>query len=529
MKLTPVDGDPFSEKKGAYKLRAVKGNPFEEVKTDDPGALGAALIGFGRMSDRLLQGGKQAALTLGKVIPGAVGQSSADELARMREVEQFRDEGYKPLQEQRPVATMLGESAPLVALPMGGSIKAAAAIGAMPGLLEYGSPEDKLKRGAAGAVGSGVGHGVGKAIGAVVSPGMKAASPEVDRLAEVAAREGIPLDASQRTGNQVLQNMKAALSRIPWTASGQQARAAKQGEAFNEAVLRHAGTNAKAATPDVMADAFTAITQKMGDAANSVALTLDDAAVAKIAEVEKNFLRRLPTDQKAVIRSYLEDLTEAIGKEGAIPGDVYNKTRSELGRLAFSTENITVREGAKGLQKALDDAFDRQAPEEAVRAMKEARKEYSRYMTIESAVKKGRSQDGNISPKQLYAQAQQDIPGFARGGGGEFNDVVRAGRQFLPDAVPNSGTPERLMYQNLIAGGAMSGLGATGGLLTTGDASAGALAGLGGFGASKALQGMLNSPQLTKYLMTQVLTEEQKRLLAQMGGKLGLLGAAANY
>jgi hypothetical protein len=235
----------------------------------------------------------------------------------------------------------------------------------------------------------------------------------------------------------------------------------------------------------------------------------------------------LPTDQKPVIGSYLEDLTNIIGKEGGLPGDVYNSTRSELGRIAAETNNNTVRQGAKDLQRVLDDAFDRQAPKEAVRDMKEARSQYAKYLTTAEAQKKGRSTAGDIPAKQAYAQALQDIPGFERKTG-DFEDLVRAGRKFLPDPTPNSGTPERLMYQNLLTAGSMGGLGALGGTLSGGDAVSGASLGLAGFGVSKGAQGLLHSPQFTKYLMSHKLTEAEKKLLARSGGLLGLGIASGN-
>jgi hypothetical protein len=525
VKLIPVDGDPFAEKKKPFKLVPVQGDPFADVPQEDPGVLGSMALGFGRMSDKLIQGAKQMGLTAAQ----ALGNDSAGkELERMAETERFRDEGYAPLQEKRPIASMVGESLPLLAMPMGGSLKAAAALGALPGLVEYGTPEEKLKRGAAGAVGSGVGYGVGKALGAVVSPGMKAASPEAQNLARTAAREGIPLDAAQVTNNPVLQNTKAALSKLPWTATGQAQKAQQQQEAYVGALLRHMGSDGKAATPDVMGEASARLGGNIEGAANSVTLRVDDEMVAGLAKVEKQFLRRLPTDQKPVIQSYLDDLTELIGK-GELPGDVYQSTRSQLGQLAAETHNNTVKHSAKEIQKVLDKWFDRQASPEAVKQMHTAREQYSRYATVRDALKRGRNQDGMPSPKQVYAEALGDIPGLQQGKGGEFGELVRAGRQFLPDTIPNSGTPQQQAYMNLLTAGSMGGLGAMGSALSGNDPSTGALLGLAGFGTSKAAQKMLNSPRLTNYLMQKVLEEEEKRFLAQAGGKLGLLGAAASY
>lgn len=497
----------------------------EKVKTDDPGIMGSIGIGFGRMTDNLMQGVTQAGAHVMGAMNPALKPYAEDYLARQKQQQQFKDEGYKPLQEQHPIATAVGESAPLLAVPAGGSLRAAMALGALPGLIEYGTPEEKLARGGAGAAGNAVGLGVGKVIGKALSPGLEAASPEAGRLADVMASNGIPLDAAQVTGNQVLQNTKAALAKIPWTANGQQARDAAKQTAFNQSVLKFIGSDAKAATPDVMGDAYNAITSKMNDAANSVTLQLDEAALNKLGAVEKNFLRRLPTDQKQIVKSYIDDILEA-GANGGIPGDIYNKTRSDLGKLAFDTENSTIREGVKGIQKVLDDAFDRQAPKEAVDAMREARAQYSKYQTVANSLKKARSTDGNIPAKQLYAQAQHDIPGFERKTG-DFVDLVRGGRQFLPDPIPNSGTPERALYQNLLTAGSMSGLGAASGALAGGDPISGASLGLAGFGLSKGAQGLLNSPMLTKYLMAKVLEERKKELLAQGMASAGLLGATA--
>lgn len=527
MNLVPVDGDPFKDQerlKRYRKLVPAKGNPFVEFQNEDPGSMAAIGLGFGRMADKLVQGGKQAALT----VADAAGSSGARaELARMAEEQRFRDEGYAPLQEQQALPAMLGEAAPLMALPMGGSVKAAAAIGAVPGLLEYGTPEQKMTRAAAGGVGSGIGHLAGKTLGAVVSPGMKPANAEVERLATVAAKEGIPLDAAQVTGNPVMQNVKAALAKVPWTSTSQAQQAQRQQEAYTSAILRKMGQEGAVASPDKMADAHAAIGAKFDGATNGVSIRLDDPVVAGLAKVERDFLRRLPTDQKAVIRSYMDDLTGLLGQE--IPGDVYNLTRSNLGRLAFETDNTTVKQSAKAMQRVLDEAFDRQAPAEAVKLMKAARKEYGIYEDTATALKRGRSQDGQPSPKQMYAAVQAATPGFERGAGGDMADLVRAGRQFLPDTIPNSGTPQQAAMMNLITAGSMGGLGALGGHLSTGDPSAGAAMGLMGFGLSKGIQGLMNSPQFSRYLMTKALEEEQKRLLAQMGGSMGLVGAAANY
>jgi hypothetical protein len=102
---------------------------------------------------------------------------------------------------------------------------------------------------------SGAATGVGAALtgglGRLVAPGMRAANPEAARLAEVAAKEGIPLDAAQRTGKVPRTEGSAQLDSV--TAGAQQADEARQA-AYNTAILKRLKSNASAATPDVLAD-----------------------------------------------------------------------------------------------------------------------------------------------------------------------------------------------------------------------------------------------------------------------------------
>lgn len=487
---------------------------------DEIGPLEAAVIAAGRGADKLKEGVKQLALTPAALFSDSAKQALASQKAEMDEKSRL----YEPLRKARPLATIGGETFPYLFLPMGRSLGAAVGMGALPALTEYGTPQEKLMGAGAGAAGGGIGYGIGKVLGNAISPGMKPESDKAAQLAQVAAKEGVRLDAAQVTGNPVLQNVKAALGTIPWTAGGQaRADAAKQA-AYNAAVLKRIGSNASAATPDVLADAHAGIVGNLAKVSDNVKLVPDEAFVNKLAEFEKSFLRRLPTDQRPVIGSYLQDMTNAIG--GHIPGDAYATARSSLGQIAADSKNATVSTAAKELQKTLDDLFDRQAPKAIVESVHEARKQYGMYLNITKALKNGRSTTGDIPPKQMYAAVADSMPGFAKSTE-PTAELVRAGRQFLPDPVPNSGTAQRAMYANLLTAGSMGGLGAAGSMMAGESPTTGAMVGLAGFGLSKGAQKAINSPVLADYLTNQLISEAAKRRLAHGGGLLGF--GTANY
>lgn len=437
-------------------------------------------------------------------------------------------EAMDALREEFPVTGIVAPAAVDMAFPLGRATKGAGVLrqaaemavpGAIPGLLTADNQgANALMTAGATALGTALTGGIGK----LVAPGVKAASPEAGRLAEVAAKEGIGLDVAQATGGKVAQNVKAALNAVPWTAGAQQADDAARQVAYNKAILSRLKSNAEAATPDVMADIHARITGDLGKAVEGVTLTVDEPLFNAMAEIEAKHLRKLPTDQRGVIMSYLEDVLGAADK--GIPGDTYATARSELGKLAYRSDHSQVVDAAKAIQNALDSAFDRQAPAANVALMKEARPAYKLYSEVAEAVQKARATDGSIPARQFYAAVQRHTPGFERGAGGDVAEVARAGRAFLPDPVPDSGTSQRALYQSLVTMGSMGGLGglgAMGAAFTGNDPTTGALLGLGGFASARAARAALNSPNLTRHLMRD-LTAGQRAAIARAGGLAGL-------
>lgn len=118
-------------------------------QAEDPGFGQTLLIGAGRTFDRIGKGAQQ-------LYYGIKGDEQKQaELAKQAAED---DAAYKPLQELRPWATGIGEALPAMAIPGGGAATMIgnagrmAAAGAIPGMLEYGSLEERAKRGALGAM-----------------------------------------------------------------------------------------------------------------------------------------------------------------------------------------------------------------------------------------------------------------------------------------------------------------------------------------------------------------------------------------
>jgi hypothetical protein len=217
-----------------------------------------------------------------------------------------------------------------------------------------------------------------KAIGKGIS---KAAQPfqslggELGRLAGVLDDAGVDLTPAQKTGSKALRGVETAFSELPLT-SGSQAKIAEgQAEQFNKAVLAKAGIDANKAAPEVML----AGKQKLGKGFEAISkrtmVNVDDALLKKLGEIETEATRRLGPDGSKAVNSFIEDVLATGGK---IDGDVYQRTRSLLGKMAKGTKDDFVGGLLKDLQGALDDA--------AQRSLDDTRRVYANSTDVASAL-----------------------------------------------------------------------------------------------------------------------------------------------
>jgi hypothetical protein len=477
---------------------------------DDVGAGEAALIGAGRTFDRLAQGAKDLALS----VPAYFGSASAkDERAKMAERESENTRLYQQLQDNRPVATFLGEAAPLLAAPVaaGGGLGAAAAASALPGLVEYGTPDERLARGAFGAAGGVAGAVLGKGIARALQPTAGVTDDATRAAIEAAQRIGYKPTAGQQTGSRFLQTMEQQAAKNPiGAATGARSFAQGNQAAINRAALKAIGETGESVTEDSMSAARARLGGLFDSLSANKTIPITPRFEAHVMALKKKTDLAGPFKSPEI--SNLVDSALELSKSGQMTGEAYQAIRSQLtdhARQAAAASKDKLKSSIKGVVGALDDAAESVLTAEEKTAWKMARKQYAAMKTLE---KRGAIKGGDVDPAIIRNALQSGDKGaFARGNlSGELADIARIGNAFRP--LPDSGTATNTVAQLLMTGGA--GMMGPGALAT-------ALAGPAL--VSKGLFSDAGRRYLTKGLMD-VSPELERRLM--MGGA-GLLGLPA--
>lgn len=391
-----------------------------------------------------------------------------------------------------------------------------------------------ITQAASGAMGEGTSEGTGSQIAGIgaamatplamnaasrlISPGMNALNSEQQRLAELLKNEGVNLTPGQQTGSKPIQTLESVLDNLPFSSGMSATEKAGQNAAFNKAVLSRAGISAEAATPDVLNTAKTRLGNEFERISQATTVNLDKNFLSDLQGVVSQYGQKLPSQQKEVFNSYVSDI---LNTGNQMPGTTYQITRSDLGRYAKSIVNTDPRlsNALNGLKSALDSAFNRSAPSAMQDALGSANSQYGNLKTIlKAAAAQGEmGASGNIAPAQLYSAARNAVgtDRFATGKG-DLNDLARAGEVFLKGNVPNSGTAQRSLWQNLLThtpGAIVGGAGA--GAIANPASIPAIIAALSTPPAVKAaMQSRLGTAYLTNQLGTAMAPNVNRQLLA---------------
>lgn len=373
------------------------------------------------------------------------------------------------------------------------------------GTADEGNRLEGAKEGA--AFGAGVGAAtpvIGAALGAVKNAVVpKVASGEVARLAKKAIDEGIPLSRSQIGDSRFAKAISSVTQSVPF--SGAKGFAEKQISAFNKAVLSKAGIKAETATPDVLNKAADDFNKRFASLTARTGVTVDNSLLNEFAGIEAEASRRLGADATKTVKSYVDDILASGGK---IDGKTYQNTRSQLGKMANSTTDSFLKDIYKSMQTALDDAAFKSLPKSSQSEWQQVRKQYGAFKTIQKAMTNSGEQAarGNISPAQLAIAAKSGNSRYAMGAG-ELNDLARIGSAFIKDAIPNSGSPERLAaYGTLFGAPGAFAAGATGA----------ALAPAAGVGASRAFNAINNFQPMVRRAVNNANSITQNQIPSQL-------------
>lgn len=416
-------------------------------------------------------------------------------------------------------------SIPFMMIPGANTYTGATLVGAGMGALEPRTEGEGLGANMAlGAAGGAAGQGVSNLIGRAITPAKSALTSEQTRLAAQALKEGIPLDAAQMTGSKPLQTVKSVLGNMPLTAGNEAARRSTQQTAFNQAVLKKAGETASEASPEVIDQMFSRLGGNFTDIYKRNTVKVDDALLDGLGRIEKQYGMVLDPNQKAIISRNIDAI---LGDGSAMAGETYQATRSLMGRLQKS-QDPNLSQAAKGIKNALDEAAERSLNKSDLSLLKETQRQYGNAKTISNAMKVAAGTSGDIPGPSLRTAAKQGGDNFTRGKG-DLNDLARIGETFMKDAgANNSGTARHALMQNLMTGGigGIGGYAGSGGDLQTAGMAAGA-----GLLGPKAIQMLLNNPQMQNYLVSselrQLLGQGAQRTLSPMltgAGAAGLLG-----
>ena len=427
---------------------------------------------------------------------------------------------YKPQTTAGRYAGAVAEFLPGMLFPVAGAAGAGAQLGrrfalnvAAPGVVSEtageatkGTALEPYAR-AGGALVGGVAPQI---VGRMVSPGAinRSSAKGVERAeyVDVMRKEGVPLSAGDISGNRSIKWAESVAADTPGAASKAATFRDAQSEKYVEAVLKKAGIDAKAATPEVIDQAFTRIGNAFESAAQRIAVPLNvqkgavnvQSRVAKIADDYERITE--PSLRSALPRAIADDVASLAAQNSHMTGDIYLTWRSQLGKAASNAQDPRTRDALYGMQNTLDDIAERWVSStgrrDVAQALQTARKEYRNLLAIQRAAT-GAGEGaalGIFSPQQL-AQAVKTEHGqrnYSRGRG-DLVDLARGGAALMAP-LPNSGTPARLV---------MSALGAAGGSAVAGapGAAVGVLAPLVG----QAIAGRsIMSPTMQRYLGNQV-------------------------
>jgi hypothetical protein len=367
--------------------------------------------------------------------------------------------------------------------------------------------------------------GIARAVGGrAMSPVRSQLNPEQQRLAAEAQRLDIPLTAAQRTGSRPLQSLESVFSTLPMTAGAQQRIKGAQQSAFNREALKHIGETGTEATDDVLDAARQRIGGKIESLARQTTVVPDQEFTNDLMDTVSEYSRRLDAQRKPVFENFVSDINDAM-MQGGMPGDIYQKARSQLSQMANAAgaSDPYFAQALRALRDTLDNAADRAMPANLRDAWRDARREWGHLRTIE----KSRSNTttaaaGGDIPPTAFANAvkQANKRAYAFGAGG-MNKLSKIGTTFVRDPIPNSGTPERLYWQNLLTN-PFAALGATGAAMAV-DPTLGAATVGGTLIGPRIAQKVYNSSPVQTWLSNQ----RGRQVFPQYTtGLLGAIGAA---
>jgi len=358
---------------------------------------------------------------------------------------------------------------------------------------------------AAGALAEGTGYEIpaeiaGGLVGGMTAPSVERVTrpspiePTRQRLID-ALEQGQPpveLTAGQRTGSRPAEYLETELGGEMY-----QRRRAQQGEAATQRVLNEIGEQGESrATPQVLTRAEARIGTDFDRLASTAVIPLDQ-------QLQNNLLDAVTEFQSTggvaggpeSVMNLIADLAAQNG--GVLRGEAYQTIRSRLGKWT-RTGPPEIKQVARDMQEALDNAVERHMPAEHMEEWQQARRQWRNFLVVKDVMSTGGQEVGQgiIPLQKLRAAMEANRPDSYSLGRGELSELAHAGETFMREP-PQSGTASRATAR-LIPTAIGAGLGGGLGSLMTGNLGAAGLASTAGGLAGAAAPAIYGRAAMTR-------------------------------
>jgi hypothetical protein len=414
------------------------GNPFNGGRLNTgiplPSSLEAGIIGAGKTASRMVQGVRQA-------LPGS--NAALDNQVK------GEDAAYQPLAQAHPVATTVGETAPYLASALVSPLSSPLAMAGM-SATEYGTPTERLERGALAYAGGKAGEGLARVIG---GPASRAATPTGaagDFFDYAGANKwGIPTTVGMN-GNKTAQLAESVIANMPFVNGPVNAARNAAYQGFNRAANSMIGDTGSAITPEGLGVARTRIGNVIGDIAGRNNITVDGQLFKTLNDAAVRAQNELTPDEAKIVNGQIQNIWNTAGKFGGdvatLPGTQYKAIQSKMGEIG-QARGGTISSIMHDLRAGMRDAMTRSVSPEDSQAWLKANEQYFNLQQIANATKQT---PGSLSPAKLLTQVNLAQNASKFGGGNELADLARWAKPTLTDQIPNSGTAQREMMQRLL-------------------------------------------------------------------------------
>lgn len=317
-----------------------------------------------------------------------------------------------------------------------------------------------------------VGAGTGLATGLIAKALGKVIAPKVSGDVQTMLDAGVQLTPGQMAGGTVRRAEEAGKS-VPITGSAIRRAEGRAIDTFNLATANRAlepiGVQLPPGTAgrDIIQRGQSALSQAYNQVVPNLHFHLDPTFANDLSAVRQSFdhMPQQQLDQFATIQKRFADRLQASSKSpvGELTGDELQAQLSELkvlakryGASAMAGER-DLGEAIGQVEDAIHNAVMRQNPQYAQR-LSEIDKAYAMFVRVEGAAARRGTSDGRFTPGDLLgaiksSDASTRKRAFAAGDA-LLQDWAQTGQNVIANRLPDSGTPERLLWD--LGGGGLA-------------------------------------------------------------------------